>query len=211
MKSVGRLHVITDTEHQDRYDHVELARRALAGGADVIQYRAKHDSTRAMIATARAIGALCYEHDARLIVNDRLDVALAADAGGVHLGQEDFPVRLARELLGPDRLIGASAATVAEAEEAAWAGADYLGVGAVYATDRKADAGEPIGTDGLRAIAAAVEIPVIAIGGVTGERLPAILGAGAHGVAVIQAVSLAPDPEAAARALWEQLTEGRDA
>jgi len=199
------LHVLTDITRQDRHDHAELARRALEGGADAIQFREKRGATRGMIAIARVLAGICRDRGACLIVNDRLDVALAADAEGVHLGREDFPLSLARHLLGPDRVIGASAETVEEALEGMRAGADYIGAGPVYATGSKPDASAPIGLEGLRAIACAVEIPVIAIGGVTVERVPEILAAGAYGIAVIEAVACDPDPAAATRRLREAL------
>jgi thiamine-phosphate pyrophosphorylase len=201
VRPVGRLHVLTDTSIQQRYTHAELASRAVAGGADTIQYRAKADSTREMIAVACELAALCRRLQVPFIVNDRVDVALAADAQGVHLGTDDFPVSLARQLLGPDRIIGASAGTPKEAVEAEQAGADYLGVGPLFATTTKTDAGSPLGAAGLRAITEAVEIPVIAIGGMDAERVNEAAEGGAYGIAVIGAVALAKDPEAAAREL----------
>ena len=205
MREVGRLHVITDAGGQDRWSHLEIAQMALAGGADVIQLREKQASTRAQIEIARAMVEACRRAGATLMVNDRVDVALASDAGGVHLGRDDFPVSLARELLGPDRLIGASARSIAEAETAARAGADYVGVGPAYPSGSKADTGPVLGPEGIGSIAAGVEIPVIAIGGIALETAPAILGAGVHGLAVISAVSRAEDPTAAARALREAI------
>jgi len=205
MRRVGRLHVLTDTVRQSRFDHAELARLALAGGADAIQFREKRGSARALIEIARAIAELCRRPGASMIVNDRLDVALAADAGGVHLGADDYPPSLAREILGPDRVIGVSARTAAEAVVAMDAGADYIGAGPVYTTASKPDAAPPIGADGLRAIVRAVEIPVIAIGGITAERIAEVLATGAHGVAVIEAVVCDPDPTAAARRLREAI------
>jgi thiamine-phosphate pyrophosphorylase len=214
MRAVGQLHVLIGTPREDRLAVVDLARCVLEGGADVVQLRQKEGATRAQIEIARELAAVCRAAGARLIVNDRLDVALAGDAGGVHLGTDDFPVSLARELLGPDRLIGASAGTPHEAREAMWAGADYIGAGPLRATSRKPDAGAPIGLAGIEEIIAAVEIPVIAIGGVSQEDLPDLARIGAHGIAVIQAVSLAPDPEAAARRLrdgWNGALAGRPA
>ena len=201
LRRVGRLHVLTDATLQARYGHEELARLAIAGGADTIQFREKLASTREQIRIARTLAEACRRAGVALIVNDRIDVALAADAAGVHLGQEDFPIELARRLLGPDRIIGASAATAAEAEEAMWAGADYVGCGAVYATASKADAGPPLGPGALREIAGRLEIPVIAIGGIGLAQVPEVIAAGAHGVAVIRAVVLASDPQAATAAL----------
>jgi thiamine-phosphate pyrophosphorylase len=207
LRRVGRLHVLTDTTLQVRFGHEELARLAVAGGADTIQFREKHASTRDQIRIARALGEACRRADVALIVNDRVDVALAADAAGVHLGQEDFPITLARRLLGPDRIIGASATTLAQAEEAMWAGADYVGLGAVFATTSKPNASAPIGLETLREVARRIEVPVIAIGGIGLPQVPAVMAAGAYGVAVIQAVALAQDPQAAAAAIRAALQE----
>jgi thiamine-phosphate pyrophosphorylase len=205
LRYVGRLHLLTDTTRQERYGHVDLAQLAIAGGAEVIQFREKRGSTRALIDTARALARVCRKGAVRLIVNDRLDVAIASDAGGVHLGLDDFPLGLARDLLGPDRVIGATAGTVEQAVAAMWAGADYVGVGPIYATSSKAEAGAPIGLNGLREVVRAVEIPVIAVGGITAERIAEVLATGAHGVAVIEAVVLDPDPTRATRALREAI------
>jgi thiamine-phosphate pyrophosphorylase len=136
-----------------------------------------------------------------LIVNDRADVALAIDAEGVHVGQDDMPAPLARQIIGPARILGVSAGTVDEALQAARQGADYLGTGDVYGTPTKADAGTPIGLGGLAEVARAVAIPVVAIGGITIDNAPAAIEAGAAGVAVISAVIGAADPEDAARRL----------
>jgi thiamine-phosphate pyrophosphorylase len=138
-----------------------------------------------------------------LIVNDRVDVALAIGAEGVHIGQDDMPAAIARRLIGPDRILGVSARTVEEAIQAERDGANYLGAGDVFGTPTKPDAGPPIGVEGLRQIVRAVSIPVVAIGGVTPQNAPAAVEAGAVGVAVISAVMGAPDPEAAARQLRE--------
>ncbi len=201
LRGVGRLHVLIGATPQARFGREELARLAIAGGADTIQFRDKHASNREQIRIACALVEICRRAGVALIVNDRIDVALAADAAGVHLGQEDFPIGLARRLLGPGRIIGASAATAGEAEEAMWAGADYIGCGAIYATASKADAGAPIGPGALREISGRLEIPVIAIGGIGPAQVPEVMAAGAHGVAVIQAVALAADPQAATASL----------
>ncbi len=205
LRRVGRLHVLTDAALQDRFGHEELARLALAGGADTIQFREKRASTREQVRVARALGEACRRAGAALIVNDRVDVALAADASGVHLGRADFPIALARRLLGPDRIIGGSASSLAEAQEAMRAGADYVGLGAIFPTKSKADASAPLGLAALRAAAGALEIPVIAIGGIGADQVAEVMAAGAHGVAVIQAVALAADPQAATSALMEAI------
>ncbi len=200
MRRVGRLHVLTDTTLQTRFSHEELARLAIEGGADTIQFREKRATTRELIRDARALADLCRRRGVALIVNDRVDVALAADAAGVHLGQDDFPIALARRLLGPDRVIGGSATTIEQAREVMRAGADYVGFGAVFATGSKQDASAPRGLDTLREICGELEIPVIAIGGIGLDRIAAVMGSGAHGVAVISAVVLAADPREAASA-----------
>ncbi|MCK4305619.1 MAG: thiamine phosphate synthase [Candidatus Eisenbacteria sp.] len=201
MRRVGRLHILTDTTLQDRYDHEGLARLALEGGSDTIQFRDKSASTRELIRIARGLSEICRRAGVPLIVNDRVDVAMAADAAGVHLGQSDFPISLARQMLGPDRIIGGSATTLEEATEVMWAGADYVGLGPVFGTDSKPDAKVAIGLERLREVAAALEIPVVAIGGIGIPQVSDILATGAHGIALIQAVVLAADPKAATAGL----------
>ena len=208
MKKVGRLHVLTDTVLQTRFSHVELTRLAIAGGADTIQYRQKGGSTREMIEIAQQMNGLCREAGIPFIVNDRIDVAIASRADGVHLGQDDFPIPLARQLLGDGAIIGGSAVTLAEAEKCLSEGADYVGFGPVYPTTSKDDAGPVTGLDLLREVVEAVSIPIIAIGGVSAENTPALLKAGAHGIAIISAVCCQPDPEKATRRLHEALLPG---
>ena len=207
MRRVGRLHLLTDTRVQDRHTHRELVRMAIAGGADTIQLREKDASTRDLIALGRDLGGLCRSAGVALIINDRIDVALAVDAAGVHLGQEDFPISLARRILGPDRLIGGSATTLAQARAVAAAGADYVGFGAIYATRSKANASSPRGLGQLREVAEEIEIPVIAIGGIGLAQAAEVIAAGAHGLAVIQAIVCAEDPCAATAALKAAIEE----
>lgn len=205
MRQVGRLHVLTDTELQQRFSHLELAEQAIAGGAEAIQFRQKRGSTRELIETARQMQALCRRHGVRLIVNDRLDVALAAEADGVHLGQDDFPLALAREILGPEKIIGGSASTLAEARLCQAQGVDYIGLGPVYPTSSKADASPAGGLELVRRAARELGLPVIAIGGIDEVRAAAVMAAGAHGVAVISAVCCQADPAAAAAGLLRAL------
>ncbi len=141
----------------------------------------------------------------RLVVNDRVDVALAGGADGVHLGQDDLPAAAARALLGPDPLLGVSAATAEEAAAAERDGADYLGVGAIYATSTKADAGAPVGLARIGAVRRASALPIVAIGGITLDNAAATIRAGAAGVAVITAVTLADDMVAATRRLRDSV------
>jgi thiamine-phosphate pyrophosphorylase len=166
-----RLYVITDATFRGR-THEEVAEAALRGGATVLQFREKHATTRHLYETARRLRELCRSLAVPFIVNDRVDIALAVDADGVHVGPDDLPVAVVRQLLGPHRIVGASAGNVEEALRAQEEGATYLGVGAVYATGTKPDAGAPIGPGGLGEIVRAVRIPVVGIGGITRETVP---------------------------------------
>jgi thiamine-phosphate pyrophosphorylase len=200
-KPVAGLHVLTDTVLQCRFSHLELAKLALAGGANVIQFRQKLGSTRQMIEQARAMRALCARSGAPLIVNDRLDVALAAEADGVHLGQDDFPLELARAILGPGQIIGGSAATIEEARLCLAQGVDYVGFGPLFPTGSKAGAGPVSGLEVLALVIREIPLPIVAIGGVGPANAAQVRAAGAKGLAVISAVCCHPDPAAAVREL----------
>lgn len=197
MNDVGRLHVLTDTVLQTRFSAVELARLAIRGGADVIQFRQKDGATNQMIDTARQLKAVCAGAGVDLIINDRIDVAMAIDADGVHLGQDDFPINKARRMLGPGMIIGGSADSLEEALQCQAEGADYVGFGPVFSTTSKDDAGPVAGLAALARVAAELRIPVVAIGGVNAGNAAQIMAAGAHGLAVISAVCCQLDPEAA--------------
>jgi len=208
MKQIGTLHILTDTVLQSRFSHMEITRLAIAGGADTIQYRQKSGSTREMIEIARNMKRLCSEAGVAFIVNDRLDVTIAAEADGVHLGQDDFPIPMAREILGEGRIIGGSAATLDEALKCLSDGADYVGFGPVYPTSSKDDAGPVSGIDILKQVVEIIPLPIIAIGGVGAENIPDVMRAGARGIAVISAVCCQDDPEEATRALYQALNKG---
>ncbi len=205
------VYVITDRRTAGDRSLLDIVRAAIRGGATVVQLREKETSTRAMIELGQALLESTRAAGIPLIVNDRVDVALAIGAEGVHVGQDDMPAAMARRLIGPDRILGVSARTVEEAIQAQRDGADYLGAGDVFGTPTKPDAGTPIGVEGLARIARAVSIPVVAIGGVTPQNASAAIEAGAVGVAVISAVVGAPDPEAAARRLCEAVEAHRSA
>lgn len=201
----GRLHVLTDVATQQRFGHLELARLAAAGGADVVQLRDKQlRSTRVLIEQAGAITEALAEHTCDLIVDDRVDVALACGAG-VHLGRDDLPVALARRILGLDVVIGGTANNLAEAVAVARSGVDYLGVGPIYGTRSKANPAPEMGLATLAAIVDAVDVPVVAIGSITPERIADVMGTGAHGIAVLSAVVADPDPAAATARCREAL------
>ena len=208
MKQIGQLHILTDTVLQSRFSHVELTRLAIRGGADTIQFRQKTGATREMIEIAQQIRQLCADSGVTFIVNDRVDVAIAAGADGVHLGQDDFPLPLARELLGESRIIGGSAVTLEEAQKCLSEGADYIGFGPVYPTASKEDAGPVTGIDLLKQVVEVIPLPIIAIGGVSAENTPEVMQAGIHGIAVISAVCCQENPEQATRALYIALHAG---
>ncbi|WP_213452754.1 thiamine phosphate synthase [Rhizomonospora bruguierae] len=199
MPALGRLHLVTDA--------LPVVRAALSAGTPVVQVRVDDGTTdREAYGLTRRILDLCRRHGATCLVNDRVDVALAAGADGVHVGAEDLPVEVARRLLGPAAVLGATARTPAAARAAVAAGATYLGVGPAYPTSTKTGLPAPLGPAGVAAVAAAVPaVPVIAIGGVTAGRVGDLLAAGAYGVAVVGAVSAAADPGRAAVALLAAL------
>ena len=196
-----RLYAVTDrTWARDEDALMAQIRAAIAGGAAIVQLREKHLEDEALLAEAKRFTALCREAGAISIINDRADIAAASGADGVHIGQEDGEVRRARELLGPEKLIGVSAHTVEEALAAQAAGADYLGAGAAFVTGTKQDA-RPIARETLRAITAAVDIPVVAIGGITRDNIRSLSGLGLSGVAVVSALFAREDVDAAAAEL----------
>ncbi|HLI70137.1 MAG TPA: thiamine phosphate synthase [Ktedonobacteraceae bacterium] len=205
-----KLHVLTDRSSSRGRDLLAVARAALAGGATVIQLRDKTACTSLLLEEGRALRALTRAYNALLIVNDRVDVALALDADGVHLGQDDLPAHLARQLLGPERILGLSAGNFAEANAALAAGADYLGIGPIFGTQSKADAGAPIGTQLLSELAARSILPLVAIGGITAENATVALQAGASGIAVISAVTSADDCMLATRRLADLYSPAKE-
>lgn len=196
-----RLYAVTDRTWTDGTDGLlRQVADAIDGGATMVQLREKHLDDAAFLEEAKAFVALCREKGAVSIINDRADIALESGADGVHVGQEDLAAAQARQLLGPDKIVGVSAHNVEEALAAQAAGADYLGVGAAFVTGTKADA-KPISQDTIRAVTAAVEIPAVAIGGITRENVTELAGCGLAGVAVVSALFAKPDVKAAAREL----------
>ena len=194
-------YVITDEGLSKGLRHAEIARLAIAGGADVIQLRDKRLDGRALTRCALEIRELTKKARVLFIVNDRLDVALAAHADGVHLGQEDMPVRLVRPLCPPGFIIGASAGTPEEALRAERDGADYIGLGPICHTDSKSDAGPACGFDVIKEVKKVATIPVVAIGGMGPSSAEDAILAGADGIAVISAVVSQDDVAGAARHL----------
>jgi thiamine-phosphate pyrophosphorylase len=203
------LYVIADHAFGRDRPLEDIVAAAIRGGATMVQLREKTLPVRRIVELGRRLQEITRPAGVPLIVNDRADVALAIDADGVHVGQDDLPVADARRLLGPDRIVGASAGSIAEAVAAEADGADYVGVGSVFATGSKADAGEVIGPEGLAQIRAAVHVPVVAIGGITAANAAEAIQAGAAGVAVISAVVGADDVREAARRLAEVVRAAR--
>jgi len=197
---LDRLHlcVITDARLAPGRDHVAMARAALRGGADMIQLRDKTGDMRTLLPQARAIQTLCRSHGAVFIVNDRLDLGLAAEADGVHVGQEDLPAEAARSLLPRGRILGVSTHSREQAEAARASGADYIGFGPMFPTGTKATGYAPRGLEALRDIRAAVPLPILAIGGISLENVAEVIAAGATAPAVISAIVAAPDIAATA-------------
>ena len=184
---------------------VSLAEKALKGGAAMIQLRHKSASGAELLNWAVEIVKLCQKYHALCIVNDRLDIALASQADGVHLGQMDLPAKTARKLLGKNRIIGISTASPEEALQAEKDGANYIGLGHIYPTSSKLKESPPVGTETLQRVAALVSIPIIAIGGISEENVASLISFGASGIAVISAVSRAADPSLAANKLLEAM------
>jgi thiamine-phosphate pyrophosphorylase len=189
MKPIGRLHVLVDT--------VQLAEAALEGGAPTLQARVKTGPDRYRFETIAGIAERCRDAGATCLVNDRADFVIAAGADGVHVGAQDLSVSAVRRVLGPELIVGATARDPVTGKRLAEEGASYLGVGPTFTSDSKVGLPEPLGFDGVRAVAEAVDVPVIAIAGITAERVPYVFEAGAWGVAVIGAVSGATDPHKA--------------
>ena len=179
----------------------ELAEEAIEGGVSMLQLRYKGEKAREFFELAREIREVSRRHGVPLIINDRLDIALATGAGGVHVGQEDLPAGETRRILPQDMILGVSAASLEEAKEAERMGASYIGLGSIFATSSKPDAGKPIGTERIAEVSRTVEIPIVAIGGIQVANAEEVIEKGASGVAVISAILQAKDPRAAAQQL----------
>ena len=196
------LYFITDSTEYTGEEFLRRVKAGLEGGATLLQLREKDRSTREYIETAEKVHELARAYNVPLIIDDRLDVALAVGAEGVHLGQSDMPVATARRIAGPGMIIGATAKTVEQAKEAEAQGADYLGVGAIYPTTTHVKTKiTPVST--LDAICKEVSIPVNAIGGLNKTNLGVLEGVGISGICVVSAIMKAPDPEAEARILLQ--------
>lgn len=204
------LYLVTDRRLSLGRSTVEVVAAAVSGGVTCVQLREKHCSTREFLEEARRVRELLVGTGVPLIINDRLDVALAVAADGVHLGQNDMHLSDARRLVGERIVIGISAESVADAIRAEAEGADYIGVSPVFTTPTKMDTAPPLGLEGLREIRRAVSLPLVAIGSIRHDNAAEVLRAGADGLAVVSAIVSAPCPRTAAAALRQQIAFTRE-
>ena len=197
------VYLVTDRELARGRTTLEIAGAAIRGGVSCIQLREKMCSTREFIDESLAIRSLLARHGIPLIINDRVDVALAVKADGIHLGQKDMPCSMARQLIPENMIVGISVESLDDAIAAQKDGADYLGVSPIYPTPTKTDTAQPLGLEGLRSIRSEVDLPLVGIGGLNADNVAAVIHNGADGVAVVSAIVAADDPEAATRDLIE--------
>ena len=195
------LYLVTDKGLARGRTILKILTAAVRGGATVVQLREKDCSTRDFIDQALGIKKFLSAQGVPLIINDRMDVAQAVKADGVHLGQTDMPLEMAKSILGDSMIIGISAESLEDAIEAEKGGADYLGVSPIYATPTKTDTAPPLGLEGLREIRKAVRLPLVGIGGLNRDNAAEVVRSGADGIAVVSAIVAADDPEVAAREL----------
>ena len=203
------LYLVTDRALSRGRSTRDIVESAIRGGATCVQLREKTATTREFIHEAQEIRGLLASRGIPLIINDRLDVALAVRADGVHLGQKDMPIEMARPLSGQRMIIGISVESVEDAVTAEKSGADYLGVSPGFATPTKTDTAPALGLEGLVAIRQRVKLPLVAIGGLSSDNAAAVIHSGADGVAVVSAIVAAPDPERAARQLLDVIQKAR--
>ncbi len=203
------LYLVTDRGLARGRSTLEIVSAAVRGGATVVQLREKDCSTRDFIEQGLAIKEFLKDRGVPLIINDRVDVAQAVKADGVHLGQTDMPLGMAKKILGDSMIIGISAESLQDAVEAENGGADYLGVSPIYATPTKTDTAAPLGLEGLREIRKAVRLPLVGIGGLNRDNAAEVIRSGADGVAVVSAIVAADDPQTAADAIKQTIKEAQ--
>lgn len=202
------LYLVTDRKLMSSPTIEELVEQAVRGGCTLVQLREKESSSRDFYKTAMKLRGLTTRLGVPLIVNDRVDIALAVDADGVHVGQDDLPVEVARQIIGPDKIIGVSASSLSEALKATEDGADYLGIGAMFTTDTKADA-HLTAIEELQRIQEAVSLPIVVIGGISKGTVPFFRDSGIEGLAVISAIVAQKDIAGATQELKKLFLEGR--
>ncbi|AXY02566.1 thiamine phosphate synthase [Vibrio alfacsensis] len=195
-----RLYLVTD-DQQDLATLKRVVRKAVEGGVTMVQIREKHGDVRAFIERAQAVKAILKDTDVPLIINDRVDVALAVDADGVHLGQSDMPATVARELIGPNKILGLSIENEEQLAQADSLPIDYIGLSAIFATPTKTNTKKHWGTDGLKIALSTTSLPIVAIGGINESNIPQLSATGVHGLALVSAICHAEDPKAASEYL----------
>ncbi|MHA7589873.1 thiamine phosphate synthase [Vibrio harveyi] len=195
-----RLYLVTD-DQQDLATLKRVVRKAVEGGVTMVQVREKHGDVRAFIERAQAVKDILKDTDVPLIINDRVDVALAVDADGVHLGQSDMPAIIARELIGPNKILGLSIENEEQLAEADSLPIDYIGLSAIFATPTKTNTKKHWGIDGLKMALETTSLPIVAIGGINESNIPQLSATGVHGLALISAICHADDPKTASEYL----------
>ncbi|WP_425670373.1 thiamine phosphate synthase [Vibrio owensii] len=195
-----RLYLVTD-DQQDLATLKRVVRKAVEGGVTMVQVREKHGDVRAFIERAQAVKDILKDTDVPLIINDRVDVALAVDADGVHLGQSDMPATIARELIGPNKILGLSIENEEQLAEADSLPIDYIGLSAIFATPTKTNTKKHWGIDGLKMALETTSLPIVAIGGINESNIPQLSATGVHGLALVSAICHAEDPKAVSKYL----------
>ncbi|WP_394156799.1 thiamine phosphate synthase [Vibrio campbellii] len=195
-----RLYLVTD-DQQDLATLKRVVRKAVEGGVTMVQVREKHGDVRAFIERAQAVKDILKDTNVPLIINDRVDVALVVDADGVHLGQSDMPATIARELIGPNKILGLSIENEEQLTEADSLPIDYIGLSAIFATPTKTNTKKHWGIDGLKMALETTSLPIVAIGGINESNIPQLSATGVHGLALVSAICHAEDPKAASEYL----------
>ncbi|MHA1230281.1 MAG: thiamine phosphate synthase [Candidatus Helarchaeota archaeon] len=203
-----KLYLVTDRRFAVDRNFNDIIIEAIAGGVTVVQLREKNIETREFYNKAIELKAILKEYNIPLIINDRVDIAYASDADGVHLGQSDLPIKYAREILGKNKIIGLSVNTVKQAIEAEKSGADYIAISPVFPTPTKVDIDPPVGLEGIPIIRESVNIPIVGIGGINKNNAKKVIEAGCDGVAVVSAIMGAKDPKLAASELLNEVLDG---
>ena len=196
------VYLVTDRRNKTDEEFLNIIEEAIKGGTTIVQLREKTASTKEFYDLALRVKEITSRYDVPLLINDRIDIALAVDSEGVHIGQDDMPADIAREIIGDDKILGVSASTVEEAKKAEIDSADYIGSGAVFPTSTKDDA-DSVSKEELKEIVDSIDIPVVAIGGITVENASTLKGSGIAGVSVVSAIMSAEDPKEASEKLKE--------
>ena len=196
------VYLVTDRRNKTDEEFLNIIEEAIKGGTNIVQLREKDASTKEFYDLALRVKEITSKYGVPLLINDRIDIALAVDSEGVHIGQDDMPADIAREIIGEDKILGVSASTVEEAKKAEMDSADYIGSGAVFPTATKDDA-DSVSKDELKEIVDSIDIPVVAIGGITVKNASTLKGSGIAGFSVVSAIMSAEDPKEASKKLKE--------